>query len=424
MKNKLTWHTETRKVSELVPNIKNPRVMNPKQVEDLKKSLQKFNLVEIPVIDTNNKVVAGHQRLAILKLLGRENENIEVRIPNRKLSQKEYDQYLLTSNRVHGDWDWEKLAENFDIELLKVSGFDDTDMSHIFDTLEVENDEFDEDKELARIKTPKTKVGEMYQIGRHRVICGDSTEQSVVQRLVGKERVSLIYSDPPYNISYDYDRGLGGRGNYGGHVDDSKSEADYESFLKKTIENALVVSKKDIHCFYWADQCGVGLLQKIYKGLGIENKRVCLWVKGSMNPTPGVAFNKCYESCVYGTVGRPYLSKEILNLTEIMNKEVGTGNQGLEDVQDILDIWLVKRINGSEYQHPTQKPPTLHEKALRRCSVPGDIVLDLFGGSGSTMIACEQLKRTCYLVEQEPIFVDLIIRRYEKLTGLKAKKIS
>lgn len=107
-----------------------------------------------------------------------------------------------------------------------------------------------------------------------------------------------------------------------------------------------------------------------------------------------------------------------------MNKEVGTGNQGLEDVQDILDIWLVKRINGSEYQHPTQKPPTLHEKALRRCSVPGDIVLDLFGGSGSTMIACEQLKRTCYLVEQEPIFVDLIIRRYEKLTGLKAKKIS
>jgi hypothetical protein len=210
-------------------------------------------------------------------------------------------------------------------------------MSHIFDTLEVENDEFDEDKELARIKTPKTKVGEMYQIGRHRVICGDSTEQSVVQRLVGKERVSLIYSDPPYNISYDYDRGLGGRGNYGGHVDDSKSEADYESFLKKTIENALVVSKKDIHCFYWADQCGVGLLQKIYKGLGIENKRVCLWVKGSMNPTPGVAFNKCYESCVYGTVGRPYLSKEILNLTEIMNKEVGTGNQGLEDVQDILE---------------------------------------------------------------------------------------
>jgi hypothetical protein len=188
-----------------------------------------------------------------------ERYGVEYNMQDREIferQQKEYDQYLLTSNRVHGDWDWEKLAENFDIELLKVSGFDDTDMSHIFDTLEVENDEFDEDKELARIKTPKTKVGEMYQIGRHRVICGDSTEQSVVQRLVGKERVSLIYSDPPYNISYDYDRGLGGRGNYGGHVDDSKSEADYESFLKKTIENALVVSKKDIHCFYWADQCG------------------------------------------------------------------------------------------------------------------------------------------------------------------------
>jgi DNA modification methylase len=91
---------------------------------------------------------------------------------------------------------------------------------------------------------------------------------------------------------------------------------------------------------------------------------------------------------------------------------------------DMLDIWLVKRVTGSEYQHPTQKPPSLHEKALRRCTKPGDIVLDLFGGSGSTLIACEQLNRRCHMVEKEPIFCDVIINRYEKLTGTKAIKFS
>jgi len=136
-KQKLAWHTEKRSVAELIPNDKNPRVMNPKQIEDLKRSLKKFNLVEVPVIDTDNKVLAGHQRLMVLKLLGRGDETIEVRAPNRKLSQKEYDQYLLTSNRVHGDWDWGKLAENFNIEMLVDSGFDDTDLSHLFDDLTV-----------------------------------------------------------------------------------------------------------------------------------------------------------------------------------------------------------------------------------------------------------------------------------------------
>jgi DNA modification methylase len=127
---------------------------------------------------------------------------------------------------------------------------------------------------------------------------------------------------------------------------------------------------------------------------------------------------------VYGTVGKPYLSDKALNLSEIMNKEIGTGNRTIEDILDMLDIWLVKRISGSDYEHPTEKPPTLHEKAIRRCTKPGDVLLDLFAGSGSLMVACEQLKRSACLVEREPIFVDLIIRRYEKLTGQKAKKLS
>jgi DNA modification methylase len=421
---KLQWRTETRKVSNLIPNDQNPRVMSPKQIEDLKRSLKKFNLVEIPVIDTDDKVIAGHQRLMVMKLLGRDRETIEVRVPNRKLTKKEYDLYLLTSNRVHGDWDWEKLAANFEIDTLLVSGFDDADLSHIFDDLAVEDDEFDVEEELEKIKKPKAKLGDLFQLGQHRLICGDSTDPKTVQKLMGSKKAQTIYTDPPYNIALDYDKGIGGKGRYGGKVDDSKTDEEFREFLRKALSNGLAVCDKDSHVFTYCDQRYIWLLQTLYTELGISPKRVCLWIKNGGSPTPQVAFNKQYEPCVYGTIGKPYLSNKALNLSEVLNKEVGTGNRMIEDLLDMLDIWLVKRLSGSEYQHPTEKPPTLHEKALRRCTRPGDAVLDLFGGSGSLLIACEQLKRTAFLVEREPIFADLIICRYEKLTNQKAKKLN
>lgn len=420
---KLTWRTETRKISDLIPNDQNPRVMNPKQIEDLKRSLKKFNLVEIPVIDTDDKVIAGHQRLMVLKLLGREHETIEVRVPNRKLTKHEYDQYLLTSNRVHGDWDWDKLATNFEIDTLLVSGFDDTDLSHIFDDLTIEDDEFDIDKELEKIKKPKSRLGDLYQLGNHRLICGDSTMPKTVERLMGSKKAQTIYTDPPYNIALDYDKGIGGKGRYGGKVDDAKTDDEFREFLRRALSNGLKACNKDAHVFTYCDQRYIWLLQTLYAELGIKSKRVCLWIKNGASPTPQVAWNKQYEPCVYGTIGKPYLSDKALNLSEILNKEVGTGNRTIEDLLDMLDIWLVKRLSGNDYTHPTEKPPTLHEKALRRCTRPGDVILDLFGGSGSLLVACEQLKRTAYLVEREPVFVDLIIRRYEKLTNQKAKKL-
>lgn len=421
---KLQWHTEKRKVVQLIPNDKNPRLMSPKQIEDLKKSIQKFNLVEIPVIDLDNKVISGHQRIMVLKLVGREDEQIEVRIPNRKLTQKEYDQYLLSSNRIHGDWDWKKLVEHFDAGLLASSGFDDTDLTKLFEDLEVEDDKFDVAKELKKIKKPKSQSGDLYQLGNHKLICGDSTDPQTLARLLGNTKVDTLCSDPPYNIGLSYDRGIGGKQNYGGDVDDSKTDAQYKDLLSKALVNGLSACKPDAHIFTYCDQRYIWLLQTLYQELGVQNKRVCLWIKNSASPTPKVAFNKCYEPCVYGTIGKPFLSDKAFNLTEVMNKEVGSGNNALDQIQDLFDIWLVKRIAGSAYEHPTQKPPQLHEKLLRRCTKPNDALLDLFGGSGSLLIACEQLRRTAYLVEKEPIFMDLIIRRYEKLTGLKAKKIN
>lgn len=120
---KLKWHTEKRKVKDLIPFEGNPRQMTEKQVQDLQKSLEKFNLVEIPAINTDNKIIAGHQRLAILKLLKREKEIVDVRVPNRKLTEKEFEEYLLRSNKNTGEWDWDLLA-NFDKDFLEDVGFD------------------------------------------------------------------------------------------------------------------------------------------------------------------------------------------------------------------------------------------------------------------------------------------------------------
>ena len=183
---KLTWTTQKRTVDDLVPYEKNPRMMSPKQLEDLTKSLKKFNLVEIPAIDSDNTVLAGHQRLKVLQVLGRGSESIDVRVPNRKLTEKEAEQYLVSSNALGGDWDFEKL-KSFDLDLLLDSGLDQMDLSHLWDeTLEVTEELFDVEEELKKITKPKTKLGDLIRLGSHRLLCGDSTKQENLKRLLGK----------------------------------------------------------------------------------------------------------------------------------------------------------------------------------------------------------------------------------------------
>lgn len=424
-KGALSWRTETRKVRNLVPYEKNPRTLSKKQEDDLKKSLQRFNLVEIPAIDTNNRVIAGHQRLKVLHLLGRGDEEIDVRVPNRPLTDTEYEQYMLTSNAVTGDWDFEQL-KSFDIDFLLDVGFDGTELDAVWaeHTTPATEEDFDEEKELEAIGEPKTKVGDLIELGTHRLICGDSTKPAVVKHLLGEERVSMIYSDPVYNINLDYNKGVGGKQSYGAEVNDTRSDTEYYTFLKETFEAALIVSYPDTHIFYWCDQIYIGFVQQLYREQQISNKRVCLWIKNGQNPTPGVAFNKCYEPCVYGVRGKPYLSQAFKGYNEVLNDEVGTGNELVSDIHDAIDLWPEKRLGSSDYAHATSKPPALHYRAIKRCTKPGDVILDSFGGSGSTLIAAKELKRRAFLVELEPRFCDLIIKRFEKLTGIKAKVTS
>ncbi|MBX9906352.1 DNA modification methylase [Patescibacteria group bacterium] len=418
---KLIWATAQRRVNDLIPQDVNPRSITDKQMSDLKRSLKKYNLVEIPAIDANGSILAGHQRIKALQLLNRGDEIIDVRVPNRKLTKEESDEYLIASNKLGGDWDFD-LLKGFEMGALEFGGFDDIELSDIYDKeTEVADDSFDEEKELKKIVEPKTKLGDLITLGKHRVICGDSTKPETLKRLLGNEKVSMIYSDPVYNINIDYNGGIGGKQDYGGNVKDKRTFAEYQKFLKDSMESALAVSNKDTHVFYWCDQVFIGVVQEIYRQLGISNKRVCLWLKNNQNPVPGVAFNKVYEPVVYGTRGKPHLAEPITNLNEVMNKELSTGNNLLSEVDDFIDIWTAKRLAAKDYKHATSKPPCLHEKAIKRCTKMNDIILDSFLGSGSTLIAGNALGRRVYGCELEPAFCDLIINRYEKLTGLKVK---
>ena len=148
-----------------------------------------------------------------------------------------------------------------------------------------------------------------------------------------------------------------------------------------------------------------------------------MWVKSNQNCTPKIAWNRVYEPCTYATLGTPYLNPNFRNAHEILNQEVTTGNQVLDELQDMIDLWLVKRDNTQNYLHPTQKPVTLNEKPFKRCSAPGHIIFSGFAGSGSDLIACEELNRKWRGVEKDPIFATIVIERWEKFTNLKAKKI-
>ena len=411
-------------VTDLNPAIYNPRKWSDKQRSDLKQSLKRFGLVDPIIVNKapkrKNIVIGGHFRLDIAKELGYKTVPVVyLNIPNLK-KEKELNMRL---NKNQGEWDMDML-QSFDMDVLLDVGFDDTDLSSIWDdALPTEDDNFDEEKELEKIKKPKTKSGDVFQLGKHRLICGDATDPSIIKKLVGRHKIDMIYSDPPYNINLSYDKGVGNKQSYGGSTNDNKSDTEYRSFLRTSIENALSVAAPNFHCFYWCDERYIGLLQDLYREVGINPQRVCLWIKNGANVTPQVAFNKAYEPCVYGRCNKPYLSPKVQNLTEILNKEIETGNRCIDDILDLFNIWLVKRLPGNEYSHPTQKPISLAEKPLRRCTKPNDTVLDSFGGSGSTLISCEQMKRRAFLCEKEPIFCDLIIHRYENLTNQKAKRL-
>lgn len=416
---------EQVKICDLKASAYNPRKWDDKVISDMTESITRFGLCDPLIVniapERKNIVIGGHLRLKVVTILGW----TEVPVVYLNIPEIEREQELnLRLNKNLGNWD-EELLKLFDTGLLLDVGFTPDELNNFFnDVLDIVDDDFNVPEELAKITSPETKPGDLFELGSHRLLCGNSLEAKDVATLMGDHKANMVYCDPPYNIGLDYRKGIGTKGKYTDKVmNDSKGEKEYEKFIEDSLKNALSVSHKDVHVFYWCDEKYVWILQNLYQKHGVTNRRLCFWVKNNFDPTPQVAFNKVIEPCVYGTRGTPSLNPSIKNLSEVMNKEVNS--IGLyDDLMSIVQLWLVKRDNTADYEHPTQKPITLNEKPLKRCSAPGEIILDLFGGSGSTLIAAEQLKRRAFLVELDPTFCDLIIKRYEHFTGNSAKKIN
>ncbi len=413
-------------IKDLKPATYNPRRWDEKVLSDMKESITRFGFCD-PVLvngalERKNVVIGGHLRLKVATILGfTEVPTVYLNIPELEREQE----LNLRLNKNVGSWD-EELLKVFDTNLLLDVGFTPDELNNFFDdVLELADDDFNVEEELSKISTPETKPGDLYALGEHRLLCGDALDPTNVNRLMGTDRAHIIFCDPPYNIALDYRKGIGTKGKYTAEklVNDNKGVAEYEKFIEDALKNALSVSHPDAHVFFWCDEKYVWLLQQLYTKHGVQNRRLCLWVKNNFDPTPQVAFNKVIELCVYGTRGKPTLNPSIKNVSEILNKEVNSIGS-YDDLMSIVQLWLIKRDSTTDYEHPTQKPITLCEKPLKRCSAPGEIILDLFGGSGSTLIAAEQLKRRAFLVELDPTFCDLIIRRYEHFTGNHAKKLN
>lgn len=415
-------------INEIELNPDNPRNIAARELKKLVAKIRKdpsFLKQRPPLINyiTGEKrklLYAGEQRLKAAKEAGYKTIHIWM---EDDLPQELMDARMIQDNNHDGEWDKEKLMK-WDADFLLSSGFKIDEVNFMFnDVLEVRDDNFDVEKAIEEIKEPVTQPGDLIIMGKHKLICGDSTQEESYRRLFGEEKANALYFDPPYNIGYDYTKGHAQGKRYTDKpVDDNKSIEGYSAFIETILQHSLKYTQENAHVFCWCDEAWIHIFQALYIKLGITNRRVCLWIKNNFTPVPQMAFNKMMEPCVYGTIGKPSLNKEVKNLTEVLNKDVNAPNS-YDDLMSIVQMWLVPRDHQNNYQHPTQKPLTLHEKPFRRCTNVDDLIFDAFGGSGSTLISADQMKRRAYLIEQQPIFCDVIVRRWEEQTDLKAERI-
>ena len=234
-------------VKELKPSAYNPRKWDEKAIADMKESISRFGLCDPLIVngasERKNIVIGGHLRLKVATLLG----FTEVPVVYLNIPEIEREKELnLRLNKNVGAWD-EELLKAFDTDMLLDVGFTPDELNSFFDdVLEIQDDGFNVEEELTKIVTPETKPGEIYQLGEHRLICGDATDPGVVAKLMGDDRASMIFSDPPYNIALDYRKGIGTKGKYTPEklVNDSKGAKEYEKFLGDAIKNALAANRR------------------------------------------------------------------------------------------------------------------------------------------------------------------------------------
>ena len=378
-----------KNIKDLKPYEKNPR-LNDDAVKYVAESISQFGFKVPIVIDKDNNIVCGHTRWKACKKL--KIDTVPCVVAD-DLTEEQIRAYRLADNRVaeKAEWDLALLdTELAEIETIDMTllGFDDTKEET---PQEVVEDDFDEEPPAE----PKAKYGDLYQLGSHRLMCGDSTKTNDVECLMGGHKADLLLTDPPYNVDY-----TGKTKDALTIQNDKQEDEEFCEFLTKCFSCADENMNAGAVFYIWHSDSEGFNFRKACKQVGWTVRECLIWNKNSL-VLGRQDYQWKHEPCLYGW------------------KEGSHNWYGDRKQTTVIDM---DKPNASRL-HPTMKPVQLFAYEIQNSTKAGDKVLDLFGGSGTTLIACEQLNRTAYLMELDPRYVDVIIDRWEKMTGQKAVKV-
>lgn len=387
---KTTTEMQLVKTDRLIPYVNNARIHSAEQINKLRSSLREFGFVNPVIIDREFNVIAGHGRIAAAKAEGISEVPC---VFADHLTDAQKKAYILADNRMALDagWDEEMLkveieslqAEDFDLGL---TGFDEKELSSLFDTdNEVTDDDFDVDAELE--KPCITKNGDIWLLGDHRLVCGDSTKADTYTALMDGKAANLVVTDPPYNVNYE--------GSAGKIKNDNMENDKFYQFLFDAFSNMEKVMANDASIYvFHADTEGLNF-RKAFSDAGFYLSGTCIWKKQSLvlGRSP---YQWQHEPVLYGWKKK--------------------GKHQWYTGRKESTIWEFDKPKKNA-DHPTMKPVPLIAYPIKNSSMVNSIVLDPFGGSGSTLIACEQTNRICHTIELDEKFCDVIVKRYIEQVG-------
>jgi len=385
------------KLNVIKPNPNNPRHIEDDKFKKLVHSIEKDNdftdkmMKKRPIIvDKDNIILAGNMRYRAFQELGMTEIPDDWVQDGSDFTPEQIKRFIVQDNLGFGEDDFDILADDYSIEELLDMGFDEKDLKI---EKEVEEDEIPDIPD-----EPESKIGEIYQLGGHRLMCGDATKAEDVEKLMDGEKADMVFTDPPYNV--DYGSSKNPRHKIRSIENDSMGDREWADFNLHLAQTMSARCSGDIYVFGAPGPDGMRS-RLAYVDAGFHWSATIIWKKQQL-VLSSAKYQRMYEPCFYGWNEK---SKSSF---------VGDRKQ--------VEVWEIDRPLKSK-EHPTMKPIELCAKGIKNSSKVGDIVLDLFGGSGSTLMACEQLDRKCYMMELDPKYIDVIIKRWEQFTGEKAKKL-
>jgi len=408
------------KIEDIIPYKNNPR-NNDKAVEIVEKSIKEFGFQNPVILDKNNEIIAGHTRIRAAKKL-KMTEIPTIRAED--LTEEQVKAFRIMDNKSteYARWDLDLLKVEFDgMENLEFTGFTEAEIDKILDP----NEKFN----VGNVE-PKyeIKLGDMYQLGNHRIICGDSTKEETYLKLIPKKvDIQCVFTDPPYGVSYSGTNNPNRRDWKVIDGDDMRGDQLYEMLFEcfKNI-NQILIKCGALYVFHASSNQII--FEKALNNAGFQVKQQLIWNKHHI--LGHSHYHWCHEPIFYCSRlnENPEFFGTRCNKTTL--EVIDTDKMSHEELKSFVKkikaqstFWTIKKDASKDYIHPTQKPTKLAQRAILNSSKIGDAVLDPFAGSGSTLMACEERKRICYTIELDGAFCSHIIERWEKATGKKGVKL-